>query len=470
VKRPLVRGFALTAAGSAAVAAVSLVRNVIVAHVMGPAAFGLWQWCLTALRFTVESHLGAISVLIAEAAVLRGAARADAARDMERRAVSFSVLLALVAGAVVAGLFAVGNGPATYVAAAVLGTTVVLQQQFFADCSVLRSRGIFGRVAASQAAFAVVHLAGLLLLVPGRFVTGALISWAAALGVAVAVMRVRAAEPMPPARPSAEGRGLVRRGLPAYLIGLTLTALLQADRVVVGTLLGTEALGFYGAQVLLAPALLFVPDALGGALWPFAGAQFGRAGEDPGALSRLAERSVRGVALLSAGVLATALAATDAIVGWKLPNFAPALPAARPYLAGVCLLALTIPLRSILVTARAGRPTLVAQLFALTLAVALECAACTGGDRVRDLTGVATASAAAAFVLLASMLGVAAARRVLAAGAAARLFAEAVALVLAALALDRALADAAWWLRLAVPASIAAAAAGALAVRALRDR
>jgi O-antigen/teichoic acid export membrane protein len=471
LKRPLVRGFALTAAGSAAVAAVSLVRNVIVAHVMGPAAFGLWQWCALALRFTVESHLGALSVLTAEAAVHRGAGRTDEARDMERRAVSLTVCLALVAAAIVAALFAVGNGPATYAAAGVLGATVVLQQQFFADCSVLRSRGVFGRVAVSQVVFAAVHLAGLALLVPGRFVTGALISWALALAAAVAVMRGRAAEPMPPARPALDGASLVRRGVPAYLVGLTFTVLLLTDRVVVGTLLGTEALGFYGPLTLLAPALIFVPDVLGGVLWPVAGEQFGRAGEDPAALSRIAERSVRGLAVLSAGVLATALAATDVLVEWKLPNFASALPAARPYLAGVCLLALTIPLRSLLVTARAGRPTLTAQMFVLALAVALECAACTGGgDRIGDLGRVATASAAAAVVLLALMLGVAAASRVLAAPTAVRLFVEAVVLAAAALALDHALRDAAWWARLAVPASLAATAAVSLAARALRGR
>jgi squalene cyclase len=111
------------------------------------------------------------------------------------------------------------------------------------------------------------------------------------------------------------------------------------------------------------------------------------------------------------------------------------------------------------------------QLLVLALAVAVECAACTGGgDRIGDLGRVATASAAAAVVLLALMLAVASSRRVLAAPTAVRLFAETAVLVAAALALDHALTDAAWWVRLAVPASLAGTAALTIAVRALRAR
>jgi O-antigen/teichoic acid export membrane protein len=338
----------------------------------------------------------------------------------------------------------------------VLGVTVVLQQQFFADTTVLRTRGVFGRVAISQVAFALVHLAGLLWLVPSLYLTGALISWAAALAVAVLVMRLRPAEAMPVPRPSFSGGDLLVRGMPTYLVGVTYTVLLQTDQMIVGALLGAESLGLYGVMGLGASALLFLPDAFGGVLLPMAGERFGRAGERPEALSGLAERSVRGLALATAAALAVALAGTDFVVAWKLPNFAQALPAMRPYLAGVYLLALTVPLRFLLVTAGAGRAALAAQVGAWIAAVGLECAACLGGF---GLAGVASACALTACALFGGLLVVAANRGVLTSKIAVRLFAETAGLLLAALVLDAALAGAAWWVRLAVPAILAGAAA-----------
>ncbi len=462
--RPLVRGFAFTAGGSVAVAGVSLVRNVLIARVMGPAAFGLWNLCVVILRLTTESHLGALSALATDAPVHRGAGRLDDARALERRALGLTILLAMTASLIAAATLRLAGGPPLYLAAALLGVTVVLQQQFFADCVVLRTRGIFRRVAIAQIAFAAVHVAGLAALLASHYVTGALAAWSAGLLAAIVVMRVRAREPMPSVRP-AGGAGLIVRGVPTYLVGLTFTLLLQADRTIVGAMLGTEALGHYGVTALGASALLLLPDAFGGVLWPLAGQEFGRSGEDPSALSALTVRSFRGLALLSAAGLAATLAGTDVVVATALPNFAPALPALRPCMAGVFLLALTVPLRWLLVTVRAGRAVLLQQTAALVVAALLEIAACVLGF---DITGVAFASAGAALLLLVGLLALAASRRLLTSGRAVRLFVEAVLLLAAALALDAALRNASPWLRLAAPVALMALAGASLLRRGAR--
>jgi O-antigen/teichoic acid export membrane protein len=463
--RSLARGFVLSAAGSAALAVASLVRTVVVARVMGPAAFGLWRVATVALRLCVESHAGALSVLAAEAPVHRGAGRAEAARDLESRASTLTTALALAAGIAAAVVLAASGGRAVLVAAAVLGATAVLQQRFFADAAVLRSRNEFGRVALAQCAFAALHLAGLVVLVPAYWLTGALASWAAALVVAVVVMRVRAA--LPPSRPALGGAGLVRRGAATWLVTVTATLLLQADQVVVGALLGTTALGIYGVLAIGSAALLFAPEAFGGALLPVAGLAYGRAGEDPAALARLAGRSVRGIALVSAAVLALSLAGTDVVIAWQLPGYADATAALRPYLAGVYLLAAAVPLRILLVTAGASRAALRAQFVALLAGVALESIACAGGW---GLVGVACAGAMVASVLLASLLGATARAGVVSSRMALRLFAEACALLVAALALDAVLVDGVWWLRVGVPLLLAAAAGAHLLHSARTDR
>jgi O-antigen/teichoic acid export membrane protein len=438
------------------VAAVSLVRDVIIAAVMGPAAFGLWRVCGVALRLSVESHTGALSALAVDGPVHRGAGHVDAARALEQRAVSLTLFLGILAAAVAAAALCLVGGTHLYVAAAFLGVTVILQQQFFADTSVLRSRGVFGRVAVAQVVFSIVHLTALFWLVPSHFLTGAMASWGIALFAAVIMMRQNTAEPMPMPRPAPVGGELVRRGMATYLVGLTFVVLLQSDQVVVGALLGAEALGHYGLLTRLGTALLFLPDAFGGTLLPFAGQRFGRSGEDPASLSAIGEGSVRRLAFLSAAGLACALAGADVIVTRMLPNYAPALAPVRWYLAGVYVLALTYPLRFLLVTIGAGRPALFVQVAALCVAVALECAACTAGT---GLPGVAAASALAATLLFAGLLAVASARGLLASRTSVRLFALAAVFAAAALVLDEATAGADWRVRLGVPALIAAVAA-----------
>src|SRR6185295_16782508 len=115
------------------------------------------------------------------------------------------------------------------------------------------------------------------------------------------------------------------------------------------------------------------------------------------------------------------LAGTDAIVAWKLPNYAAALAPMRPYLAGVFVAALALPLRLLLVTIGAAKQVLVAQIGALALATGLSIAAAVTG---RGILGIAEASAVAALVLLASLLVLAARRSLLTNAAALRVLVE----------------------------------------------
>ncbi len=438
MRQRLVRGFAFTAGGSAAVAAVSLLRNVLIARVMGPAAFGLWNLCTVALRLTTESHLGALSAVSAKVPIHRGAGRVEAARDVERAGVTAAALLGALAGVAAALVLRVAGGPRVLFAAALLGATAALQQQFFADATVLRARGGFRRVAVLQVVFAVVHLAGVWWLVPDHYLTGALAAWAAGLLAAMAVARVRQREPLPVPLPLRGLASAVHAGFPAYLVGVTFTALLQVDRAIVGIGLGAEALGHYGILVIGGSALVFLPDALSGVLWPLAGEAYGRAREDPASLRVVTERALRGLARVEAATLLVSLVGMDLLVARAMPFYAPALAPLRPYLAGVMFAALALPLRWLLVTAGAYRAVLRAQWTALAVAVALETGAVAAGV---GLMGVAVASGVASLLLLALLIRVALARGILTRTAAVRVALEAGLLCALALAIDAALPE-----------------------------
>ncbi len=456
MKQRLLRGTALATGGAVAGAAVSFARNLLIAKTMGPAAFGLWNVCLLLRGLALESHLGALSALGLDAPIHRGAGRAEEARRVERTALAGALVLGVAAATVAGVLFRGIGGPPVAAAAVLLGATIVLQQVLASDIVLLRARREFLRVALVQGAFALAHLGGLVLFLPGRYITGALLAWVTGLAVAVLAARPRLAEPIPlPGPRDLRGLGaLLRRGLPAYLVGLAMTVYFQSDRWVVAGLLGDADLGYYSILVWGGTALVLVPDTFSAVLWPFAGERFGRSGERPEALASYAGAVLGPLALFLGALLLGALAFMDALVAWKIPFYAPALPSLRLYLAGMFLLSLALPLRYLLVTAGFEGRVLGAQVAALVVAVGLEVAAVLAGY---GLPGVALGSAVGSAVLL-GMLLYESARRLGLGGHAVRLGLEAVGLLALALVVDG-VTD-----RLAAPPATAAGAAVRLGV------
>lgn len=403
MRRTLLRGTLLAAGGSASVAAVGLLRNVLIARVMGPAAFGLWQICLIALRLAGECNLGVLHALALDGPVHRASGREREAALLEARAVTVNLLFALLGGLAAGAVLLVEGGPALRASSVLLAGTFVAWQFFMGDAWVLRTRGRFGRLALLQAVFAAVHLAGLLLLLPDRYITGALAAWGGGAAVGVLAIRILGGDrlPLPSAREAGAGSDLVRRGGATWLVGLTFVLLFQVDRVVVALLLGREALGHYGIVALAGSGLLFLPDVLAGVLWTVAGWRYGRGGEDPAVLGSVALQGFRALSLVLAPVLLLGLQATDLLVRVVLPGYQEALGPLRAYLPGVFLLCLTMPLRTLLVTAGGAGPLLRMQSVVLLVGVGTEVAAAALGH---GIGGVALSFTGASLLLLALVL------------------------------------------------------------------
>ncbi len=403
MKRALLRGVLLHAGGSAAAAGVGLVRNVLIARVMGPAAFGLWQGCLVALRLAGECHLGALHALALDGPLLRAAGREEEARLLERRALSVSLLLSLPPALAAAAILRWAGGEGLGLAAVLLAGTVVVWQVYQAESAVLRTRGRFGTLSLLQWIFAAAHLAALLLLVPGHYLTGALAACIAGAGIALPAAALVAHRglplPLPPA--GLASAALLRRGGATWLAGVTFLLLFQVDRIAVGLLLGREALGHYGILNLGGAALLFLPDVFAGVLWPLAGERYGRSGERPDSLGRVAEEGIRGLGRVLACLLLLGLQGIDLLVRVLLPAYQEALLPLRAYLPGVYLLCLTIPARTLLVTAGRERRILGAQAAVLLLSAAAEIAAAAGGG---GILGVGVAFTGGALLLLVLLL------------------------------------------------------------------
>jgi O-antigen/teichoic acid export membrane protein len=392
----------LVVGSTGAVAAVGLLRSVVIAKAMGPAAFGLWQLCLVAIRIGGESHLGALHAMALEGPVLRGAGREAEAVAMERRSLGTALLLGLFAGTI-AGLFLYWEGRTPLTTAAILlALTVTVQQAFQAEGVFLRTRRRFARLAVLQVTFATLHLGGLFLLVPTRYISGVLLAWAGAQVVALLLVRSASSTPLPrPVIPGPrEAIAVVRRGLPTWLIGASFLVLLQSDRIIVGGFLGREDLGLYGILIMGGSVLLLLPDAASMALWPFAGERFGAAGRDPASLGGMARDALGTLFPVLAATLLLALQASEVLVRRVVPAFEPSLLPLRFYLPGMYLLALTLPLRYLLITVGEEARVLRITVAVLGATAAAQVAMAAAGAGILGVAIATGAGGSVMFVLL----------------------------------------------------------------------
>jgi hypothetical protein len=155
-------------------------------------------------------------------------------------------------------------------------------------------------------------------------------------------------------------------------------------------------------------------------------------------LADLAARSVRHLSILLFGLLPVTLAAADALVAHVLPQYAPALPSLRIYVAGLFPLALSLPLRNLLVTVGAERSLLRAQVVLLAAAATLCTAAALTDEGIR---GVSFVTALVSASLLASVLVLSTRRRVMTGRAARKGAAWAVGALAGALSIDAAISS-----------------------------
>lgn len=394
------RRLLLLGGSRAAAAALGFGGAALLARALSPADLGTWALALAAQGYALHvSELG-----------LRSVATAAAARDpgglpglLRRYLALRSALAVLVVGIVAAGSVALAPAAAPVVVAAVASVlAVTLQVDWVAlsdDRQALAGALLLVRPAAFLVPLAAMTLAGT---PPGLGAAAGL--YLAAWGLAAAASwlalagrghpdRSRAA----PSLPASTTGALLRAGLPLCAVTLLNQALLSADLVLAGAVLGTAAAGSYFLAAQVATAGLVLANAAGqAALARLAG----HAPDGPGFAAALAVEAR--ALLLCGGTLALGLL----LLG---PPLLPLLFGAVHGEAGGVLLALlpwfllqhpTTLLQGALAATGDGRRVLRANLAMLAALVpALALAAASG-----SLVAFALARGAAEAVRLASLV------------------------------------------------------------------
>jgi O-antigen/teichoic acid export membrane protein len=233
-------------------------RGLVLAALLGPAAFGAWTLFRLAARYLGLAELGIRQGLEFEVAKTGVDARGHAERSKGavsptvrtgRAAVGFTGLvfgpigvLAVVASFLVAD-------PLTALALRVLALTLLAERLWLFGIAYMRSTGSLRSFAILETTSAALHLVLTTLLALRWGLGGAFAGFALAIIASLMLLRGRA--PLRPALSSEATRRMLRVGIPFGLtVGMSM-ALVTVDRLVVAAYGGTVLLGYYGFAVAI---------------------------------------------------------------------------------------------------------------------------------------------------------------------------------------------------------------------------
>lgn len=344
-------------------------RGILLAALLGPAAFGSWALLRLATRYAFLAGLAVSRGLEVE---LLQTSR-DAA-DARSRASSAALGFMLAVSGVLAGLALVAaalvESPTNSLVLQGFAAAVLAEAVYGYALVSTRVRATLRRYALLETGTAALHL-GLGVVLARMFgLAGAFAALAlsASAGAAVASRWVA----MRPRLDPQAVRGMLAVGVPVALTGVVVVLLQTADRWVVAAWGGQELLGYYAFGGALASAGVALALAVRTVVFPEVYGEVKDVGATT-ALRRHLERSLIPFATLVPPVLGAIGACVGPAVELITPQYAPAIPPARLFLLSGAALGL-VNLAAVGAVA-AGRQSLLPMYAAGALAVSLALAA-----------------------------------------------------------------------------------------------
>jgi O-antigen/teichoic acid export membrane protein len=372
-------------------------RGILLATILGPAAFGSWALLRLATRYAALAGVGISRGLEVE---LLQAPDAGATRSRASGA-ALGFMLAVSGALAAAALLAAAlvESPTHRLVLQGFATAVVTEAAYGYALVATRIGGSLGRYAMLETGTAALHLLLGVALARTFGLAGAFagLALASAAGTAVAARWVD----MRPRFDPAAVRGMLATGLPVALTGVVGTLLQTVDRWVVAAWGGHELLGYYafgaalasvGAALALSVRTVVFPEVYGDARLTGAAA----------ALGRHLERSLLPFATLVPPVLGAIGAGIGPAVALVAPQYTAAIEPARLFLLSGAALGLVnlATIGAVAARRHAMMPAYAAGALAVNLGLATLALAAGLG-----LEGAAAASLIGYIVLAAAVLG-----------------------------------------------------------------
>lgn len=384
------------------VQAARFMKNFLLARLLGPQLFGLWNGLQILLVYGVNAHLGVLHAMNREVPLCRGRGQSTAIPALARVSLTFTMIATLALAVVIVLISMSPLVDGLEAGALRLLAAVLLAQQLYQFFQFwLRADDQFALLSRTLVVSAMIELAVTVVWVYYAGFLGIFYGFLAGALVAV-VLCLRVVDPAF-WRPDFDFRlipQLVRLGFPMMIVGLSYSLMTTLDRVLIINFLGSEQLGYYALGPLVLAALTYVPATINQVIYPKLGERYGATGE---------ARSVAGYVIRPTVITAylMALVLGGAYLGLPLllhllPKYKAGLPAARILFAGFYFLSLVGASANLLVTINRQMQYLVTLCAAIVLGLLLNFAAIFAGW---GIAGIAATTSVTYFLYAAGIIG-----------------------------------------------------------------
>jgi O-antigen/teichoic acid export membrane protein len=325
--------------------ALGLIAGFLVARLLGPSDFGVWNAVSLVLVYGAYLELGALSAMGRDLPFYHGQRDVEKAATLEGAARRVTIFGALVAALfVIAYSFLPTHSIKMALGLQAMAVVLILQQVYTYHRVVLRSHNYFKELGQQQVLLAIVS-SGLAILFAVYFgLEGRLI--AAILAQAVIVLYALHRNPWlaVPRFNLSDVWSVLRVGLPILMSGFVLSLLATIDRLMVITFLGEEQLGYFGLALLLTSVVSLIPAMASQVLYPRITHQYGSSGKNMEALRAFVLTPPVMLSALLPLLIGSLYLALPLGISVLLPSYTPGITAARTVVVGIfffCILGLT---------------------------------------------------------------------------------------------------------------------------------
>lgn len=304
------------------------VRGIALAALLGPQLFGVWALFRLVLTYAAFAGFGLLRGLELEVAKARGSGD-DSRRAWGRTAAGFTLAVFGTITVTIAGAAGLAQEPWLRGVLWGIAATLLVERLWFFGLTYLRAAGSLGEFAVlelTQAAAQTVLTVGLAFLLG---LEGAFIGFALANLAALALLFRRA--PFRPMFEPARLRTMLTVGLPLTVTLLLTTLLATVDRLIVGAVVGIEALGQYAFAVAVATVGATAALIVRTVVFPEV---YGRLGTETAAgITRdHLEDTIRPFVLVLAPMVGATTFVLGPAVAWAVPQYLSAVPAAGVFI------------------------------------------------------------------------------------------------------------------------------------------
>lgn len=302
-------------------------RGLLLAHLLGPAVFGIWSAMRLILQFGMFGHIGTRTGFLRDATLAVGAGDHIEAKKLREAAGTVNLIGALVIAGVVSLVVLLNRGARAdgLVVWMMLSGLIVLRHQWLYSQIVLQSArryslrsslvilvdAISTGVGALAAYF--YGLAGFLAAQAMSYGVGILLAHSNVKWLPVLRLDIP------------RSVALIRSGLPIMLSNLTKTLLWSLDKLFIWVFMGTAALGIYALQATFTSMVLLFPGGVTDVIYPHMLTQLGKSDALPKARKFLVLGSDL-LARVMCPVLAVTFLALHLPIRWLLPEYVDAIP------------------------------------------------------------------------------------------------------------------------------------------------